>query len=337
MTEKLITNRKELASIMLDKWEENLQPIRQLGIKHPEVLIAYTLSQYFLIQLLGISWCETNMMLRELPNIGKLKLNFFGEPWSNDREKAVPNSFMRTFSKTVEDQAIHQYRIIELGEMLYNSLLIPNNDENIDMIRAGQIESTFFALQAARLLLTSDTNFKFIKTSGIKGNDYDAEITLDDGTEVCCEMKCKIEATLLSDDTILRVLKKARAQIAKGKLGAVFVSLPQTWLTNPELAPILSRTITEFFRGTKAIISIVFYISEIQIFDSKIARIYIAHEFVNTNVEYVKQYFQSHSGNNILIKGDLIPTKDYRQFLKVNFEAMSPDGIFLVPVDESDS
>jgi hypothetical protein len=105
------------------------------------------------------------------------------------------------------------YRIVDLAELLLNLQSIVGFDDCIKRMKSGDIEATYAELDLGRMLFQSDIDFRFVSTTGKKGDDYDLEIFLGDGTVLCADAKCKIEATDFSERTVANSLHQARTSI----------------------------------------------------------------------------------------------------------------------------
>jgi hypothetical protein len=126
----------------------------------------------------------------------------------------------------------------------------------------GDIEGTYAELDLGRMLYQASIDFRFVKRSGQKGDDYDIEIILDDGTIICADAKCKIETTDFSANTVLNSLHHARSQFPN-RPSIIFVKVPPRWFEQATMASLLDDVANKFLRGTGRIVSIKFYVSRI--------------------------------------------------------------------------
>ena len=90
-------------------------------------------------------------------------------------------------------------RRIVLAEMLCNFQGVEGAHACFADLYGGQIESTYAALEIARVIHTQSldrgTVLRFVKQSNIKTQDYDLFLRFSDGVEVRVESKCKVEET----------------------------------------------------------------------------------------------------------------------------------------------
>ena len=139
------------------------------------------------------------------------------------------------------------YRIVDLAELLINLQHVVGFDDCIKRMELGDIEATYAELDLGRMLYQSDIDFRFVTTTGTKGDDYDIEIVLKDGTVVCADAKCKIEATQLSERTVVNSLHQARTQFPSDKPSVIFVKMPPRWADErPTLKADLAKVAHDF-------------------------------------------------------------------------------------------
>lgn len=125
---------------------------------------------------------------------------------------------------------LHVGRMIDLAELLYNLQTIPGIHERFyELLTAPkQIEDKLFELQGFKILCLAKIPFR------VKPTGYECDFTLPDGTMVHCEMKCKIETTKFSTNTIRNAFKIACKQLPKDKINIVFLKVPTDWLQDSE-------------------------------------------------------------------------------------------------------
>ena len=106
-------------------------------------------------------------------------------------------------------------RIRTLVEMLYNFQKVEGLKEKVSEWVSKDIEAAIAEFEGAKMLLEAGRKIKFIIPSNQRRADYDIDTYLSDGTIIACEMKCKIENTIFSDNTIAKTIKKANGQLPK--------------------------------------------------------------------------------------------------------------------------
>ena len=151
------------------------------------------------------------------------------------------------------------YRVVELAELLFNLQHIEGFDQCIKRMRRGDIEGTHAELDFGRMLHSAGVKFQFVEPQGIRGRDYDVEIMLPDGVEVCADAKCKIEATEFSAGTVKNSLDSARKQFPPDRPSAIFIKVPSRWRWEFQRSDELVEIADKFLAGTGRIVSVKFY------------------------------------------------------------------------------
>lgn len=108
------------------------------------------------------------------------------------------------------------------------------------------IESSVAELDIGRMLYIHNFDFNFVKRTSVKGADYDLEIKLDRWT-VCADIKCKLENTPITANTIIGTLTKVRSQLPSTKPGMLFVKVPQNWMLKYLHAQLMADSARSFF------------------------------------------------------------------------------------------
>jgi hypothetical protein len=152
-------------------------------------------------------------------------------------------------------------RAFRLAERLMNFHGMDGIQGRIDRLRAGDLESVIAELEAAEMIRMSGIPFRFVKEQSLAGLDYDLEMTLGE-TVVACETKCKVEDTVLSENTIRNSLEKANSQLPKDKPGVVFLKIPELWTKDRGGNDLFGRAITSTFRNVKRSSAIVVHWEE---------------------------------------------------------------------------
>jgi hypothetical protein len=151
-------------------------------------------------------------------------------------------------------------------------------------MRDGDIEGTYAELDLGRMLYQSDINFRFVNRSGKKGDDFDIEIVFENGTIVCADAKCKVEATEFSEQTVLNSLRHARTQFPDDRPSIIFVKVPPRWLAeHSNVKALLTKVANDFLRGTGRVVSVKYYVSYIHWEDGRVLHIQGFQEINNHN------------------------------------------------------
>jgi hypothetical protein len=196
--------------------------------------------------------------------------HFLGQQWCEDHvvqdgAHSRPAGFLRLDFSSDFERERKTARMLDFAEMLFNLQHIEGFDDRIDQMRAGQIEATFAEFDFARFLYLHDIAFRFVKPSGVRGEDYDCAIQYADGREACADAKCRLEGTEMRAETIRNPLSKARTNnLPADKPGIVFVKVPQGWLELAEIRVSIRDMVQGFLRNTERIVSVVVYTTHMQ-------------------------------------------------------------------------
>ncbi|GKQ51869.1 hypothetical protein [Bradyrhizobium sp. Ce-3] len=209
--------------------------------------------------------------------------HFLGAAWADEhvQDNGEPGYVRLNWRDRTQTQ-IQSFRIVDLGELLFNLQHMVGFDECIRRMRDGNIEGTYAELDLGRMLYQSGIEFRFVVGSGKRGDDFDIEMTLNDGVTVCADAKCKIEATQFSEKTLLNSLQSARSQFPKDKPSIIFVKVPPRWLSErSDLKEQLTRIANDFLRGTGRVVSVKYYVSHIRWEDGHVSHIQAFQEINN--------------------------------------------------------
>ncbi|MDB5305460.1 MAG: hypothetical protein JWM97_3009 [Phycisphaerales bacterium] len=190
---------------------------------------------------------------------GEIVRNFLGRSWIEQYIKgaSLPADFYFHDSASA-NLDVHMRRAIDLGEMLFNLQSIKNFDQCIIQLKGGQMEPAFAELEVGKILKIYNVKFCFVKPTGVTGSDYDLKVFFPDGRHVFADTKCKLQSTELSAETVRGSLETARKQLPKGKLGMVFLKLPQAWFAEDSLA-IVGDAVEKSLQKTTRIVSVKVY------------------------------------------------------------------------------
>jgi len=209
-----------------------------------------------------------------------------GNAWADEHVQDNGQSgYVRLNWRDRTQTQIQSFRIVDLGELLFNLQHTDGFDDCISRMQSGDIEATYAELDLGRMLYQSNLNFRFVTRSGKKGDDFDIEILLEDGTTVCADAKCKVETTEFSEQTVLNSLRHARGQFPTDKPSIVFVKVPPRWVgDDSNMKAILTKIANDFLRGTGRVVSVKYYVSNIQWEAGRVLHIQAFHE-INNNYD----------------------------------------------------
>lgn len=130
-------------------------------------------------------------------------------------------------------------------------------------MKNGEIEFGFAELEFGKLLYINDVEFRFVDPRNrAKGEAYDYEVTFPDGLTACADAKCKIEAHEATPTSVGNTLIKARKQLPKDRPAMIFVKVQSHWFTEPKIYSMLGEVTRGFFRNTRRIISVKYFVNQ---------------------------------------------------------------------------
>jgi hypothetical protein len=199
--------------------------------------------------------------------------HYLSELWLDEHvsPERTSSGFLRVIAGESEATQISTFKIIDFAELLWNLQGVAGISTCIKRLVQGVIESTYAEMDFGRMLYCGGVDFRFVAPQQKKGSDYDIEITLADGTIVCADAKCKVEATDFSIDTVRHSLEKARRQLPNDRPGIIFMKVPSRWIKQPTPSVSLTQIAENFLSTTKRIVSVKFYFSDI-VYDDKFLR-----------------------------------------------------------------
>ncbi len=207
-------------------------------------------------------------------------VHFLGEQWIRrnvENQRSRSKEFLRTrldgiYDKESNEAQLHVSRVIDLGEMIFNSQSIEGFDVCIERLKSGDVESAFAELEVGKILGASKIWFRFVRPfAKRKGEDYDIELRFPEGHSACAETKCKLESTQQTAKTVSSALSAARRQLPRHIPGIIFIKIPEAWVVHEtdgrtELAEIgVSNAIQEFLRNSGRIVGVELYSTHFQV------------------------------------------------------------------------
>lgn len=190
-----------------------------------------------------------------------------GKDWANQmvfgahpavsRRNMAGRAFMRAELTTEAERYRNQERALQIAELLFNLQHVEGIDTRIEELRSGAVESTYAELETGSFLLERGVPLRYVTPAGAKGADYDAEVPIEGGGKLNCEMKCKVESTVLTESAVRNPLQHARKQVPGGEPALVFLKIPEQWARHPEAALVILPAITGFLRGTSRVVAVV--------------------------------------------------------------------------------
>jgi hypothetical protein len=188
---------------------------------------------------------------------------YVGDEWCdrNLAAAAAAEPYLTPKSTDAFEAMKIQARVVALGEMVFNLQHVPGGRERVARIARSSLEVAVSDLEAARLLALNGHSFRFVPERGVKGADYDIELSRE-LTTLCCESKCKLEATVLSEATIFNSLRNAADQLPNDAPGVVFVKLPESWVRSSTIAASAPAALRGFFSRSGRTVEVVLHWEE---------------------------------------------------------------------------
>ncbi len=186
---------------------------------------------------------------------------FMGREWVTKRVFPECSSFLTPgLTGVAFNPGEAVMRVIELAEALFHFQFTPGFDSIIRRIRNDSLEPEMAALLVAKMLYINGRVFRFVEPKAQAKQDYDLEITYSDSL-IACEVKCKLESTKISHETVLRTLKKAaNKQLPADVSTLIFVHLPPNWTSSLDWDDLFDSSANELFRD-RARVNAVFAVS----------------------------------------------------------------------------
>lgn len=137
-------------------------------------------------------------------------------------------------------------RVVTLAEMLLNF----QDVEGFwvwcrDLRTRDEVEPRLAEIQGAAILYSAGFKFRFRNSAG-----HDLDIRLPNG-DAAAEIKRKLEGTKLSVNTIYNVLEDAPIQLPDDRAAFVFLNIPDTWPSNPDVNMTITNAMEAFFRNAQ--------------------------------------------------------------------------------------
>lgn len=240
ITEKQVNMMRE---IVRDYYEERH---RTRHIPYDAQLEAYSLSVKILAMMMGHNWWTQNivtMISESEPRLAYLRPGLRDEQQrheSMDRMIDLADSlFLLQYCEGFES------RLEKLGEL---------SRERPEVI----LEDIAIELNVAKRIFRNGHSIKFIKRSGVKGNDFDLEIKFNNRAEIYAEVKCKREDMPVNVNSLRRVLYDAEKQLSGATPSVVFVRLPTKWVRDTDFVSQIDRVIHNYFRNILHVNAVVF-------------------------------------------------------------------------------
>ncbi|MCL5980305.1 MAG: hypothetical protein M1488_06465 [Gammaproteobacteria bacterium] len=192
----------------------------------------HVISHYIIDMTLGVDWFDSHCQL------GENRLAPFAQDLSTDSGAAE-----------------FHLNVVRLAHMLFQLRDTPGYDDFISSLMTRDFEPVFFELHAASLLFQNSCTVQFVKTTGIKGQDYDLRLLIEN-KPVAVEVKSRRASPITDRKKLKNALSEARKQLPTDIPGIVCVAISAEFHTSPEFAHAESEVevaLTEFLNSTKRV------------------------------------------------------------------------------------
>jgi hypothetical protein len=213
--------------------------------------------------------------------------NVFGDDWFEEILAADNRpSYFQIDLRSENTFPRSTTRVIEVGEMVWNLHQVDGFAERASEIRtAGRgVEGKIGELMGGRFFRQHGIMFAFRRPTGIKQDDYDIDYVRTDSRMGRCEVKCKLQQTEFSVNTVMNSLKEAKKQLPKDEGGIILFRSPEDWVPFQDGVSKLQAIIdavNNWFQAEKTT-----RVRSVVLFDS---RTDVDESFVRTNC-YYKEY-----------------------------------------------
>jgi hypothetical protein len=236
------------------------------------------------------------------PNLGRFGLlsavhalgchvlgHYFGHDWIRLNLASGRVKFFRDFSSP-ESTRNHLTRVARLGEMMFNLQNFEGVDACFHRLRgAGDIESSYSELEAGMFLASRSVRFRYVRPKGRKkGEDYDIEIGLKDGTWAPAEVETKSEVNRhFRAASFKHSLDHARKQqLPEKRPGVLLVRVPPSWFVEAHFSNEFDRIVKAFLNGTTRVVSVIAWSSIETTKDGKTFREMRGRECVTSKADF---------------------------------------------------
>ena len=156
------------------------------------------------------------------------------------------------------------------------------------MDEKGGIESGIAELIAGKFFKMTGILFQYViaekRPDGTTPKNPDIEYVAGSGRVEACEVKCNLQSTDLAEEPIKNILKKAKSQLPKGRVGIILLRVPETWFADKAATTVIENAINSFIKKEKTtrVSSIFLFVSETKLLPhEKMGRAFCVKEFQN--------------------------------------------------------
>jgi hypothetical protein len=180
----------------------------------------------------------------------------FGQDWCNARITLLspPDDYFQVNHNDNESHNLFCVRVLAFADLLYNLHNVENFDECVEAIKSNPkgLESGLAELGGGRFFRTVSLPFAYVKRKNKKTLDYDIEYVRPEGRVGICEVKCKVQSTVLNQRSIYTSLAASSKQVPKNSGAVTLLMVPENWLVDMKTSnPTIEAGVNEFFRRSR--------------------------------------------------------------------------------------
>ncbi len=178
-----------------------------------------------------------------------------GQTWWDQRmsptsSRGRARDFLRYDSSDTTDGSRNSERIEALASGLLNLQHVSGFGHLVHRLMTADLETCHAEVRVPDFLVGSGRTFRFNPPRGVRGEDYDIELTLPGMIKVPCEIKCKTEQSTPSKSGLIGVLRDVTDQCPRDGPCVGLISLPEPWMRDPAFESIIEEAVNEVFRNS---------------------------------------------------------------------------------------
>lgn len=251
--------------------------------------------------------------------------------WIYDYLKNTDKSDKYLFQREKQQDTLefkkHRTRIFLFAEMLYNLQFIPGIQDVFKKFGKEDFESIFIELEFAKYIYRSGRYFRFNTPVGIKGQDFDIIIEINNN-EAVGEIKSKLESNDFAPKKIIQTIKDAKKQLPSNQQNLIFIKIPEIWGQDEQKMDVLCLEIKNYIDKSERILTIIFLWNIWVVQESGDFILYIlTQEVRNTHSELENVKYPNNLFTALIDLGKQEPWFDILTFIKQKLNLNTAYGI----------
>lgn len=144
------------------------------------------------------------------------------------------------------DSALRTHRVLQFGRQLYDLQGLPGFDDIVVELRTRDLTGASTELHIAHLLTQNGHPVRFVRRTGVKGNDFD-QLVCYQSFDIPLEVKTKQDETDFSRATIEDSLTSAASKVPPCEPSLLAIRIPIAWTSNHTFIGKINDLVTSFF------------------------------------------------------------------------------------------